>query len=368
MFLAGDFNINLLKSESHLHTENFLNETFSHFHYPTINQPTHFTETNATLIDNIFTNNVIDDYTAGIITTDISDHLPIFYISHEIINSSAKAKTTVSKTVRIINDLTLDTFTCELSAHEWNPRSSDNPDVHYESFVDDFCKLYNKSFPPKVIKTKIHHNKLKPWLTANLIKSIQKKNKLYKKWLKCKSIDSMIKYKRYKNTLTKTLKIAEKMYYSDRFTEIAGDMKRTWNLIRNIISPNNVKSCNITEIKDQDKIINDPNEIANKFNEYFTNIGSNLAKNIPTPAGSFLDYINTTNMQKSLFLNPVTTDEIIDVVNIFSANKASGHDDISPKVIKRIIPLIAEQLACIFNKIASLDPRFARVQLAILAL
>ena len=52
--IAGDFNIDLLKSEVHAPTGEFLNNLTSHSFMPTIFHPTRITATSATLIDNIF--------------------------------------------------------------------------------------------------------------------------------------------------------------------------------------------------------------------------------------------------------------------------------------------------------------------------
>ena len=50
----GDFNIDLLKFESHSATDGFLNTLGSNFFQPYILQPTRITDHSATLIDNIF--------------------------------------------------------------------------------------------------------------------------------------------------------------------------------------------------------------------------------------------------------------------------------------------------------------------------
>ena len=52
--LLGDFNLDLLKFESHPSTENFLNTLGSFYFQPQILQPTRITDHSATLIDNIF--------------------------------------------------------------------------------------------------------------------------------------------------------------------------------------------------------------------------------------------------------------------------------------------------------------------------
>ncbi|CAH3189613.1 unnamed protein product [Porites lobata] len=55
-----------------------MNAFFSHFLYPLISRPTHLTWYSATLIDNIFTNNISASRDNGLIINDLYDHLPIF--------------------------------------------------------------------------------------------------------------------------------------------------------------------------------------------------------------------------------------------------------------------------------------------------
>lgn len=52
----GDFNIDLLKYNSHIGSENFINTLSSFFFQPQILQPTRITDHSSTLIDNIFFN------------------------------------------------------------------------------------------------------------------------------------------------------------------------------------------------------------------------------------------------------------------------------------------------------------------------
>jgi len=77
-FLGGDYNINLLKHDVHTETQNFVNNLFANFSIPLISRPTRFTNSSATLIDNIVTNASHEDCVTGILITDISDHLPVF--------------------------------------------------------------------------------------------------------------------------------------------------------------------------------------------------------------------------------------------------------------------------------------------------
>ena len=80
IFVMGDFHINLLNSESHPESNDFLLMPNSFFLLPYILQPTHITERPATLIDNIFAYTYAMNAISGNLVSKISDHLPQFLI------------------------------------------------------------------------------------------------------------------------------------------------------------------------------------------------------------------------------------------------------------------------------------------------
>ena len=49
--------------------------------FPLIDRPSRITEYSATLIDNIFSNNLNEQKSNGLLKNDISDHLPVFSIT-----------------------------------------------------------------------------------------------------------------------------------------------------------------------------------------------------------------------------------------------------------------------------------------------
>lgn len=78
--ILGDFNLDLLKLDSHPDTENFLNTLGSLSFQPHILQPTRITNHSQTLIDNIFFNSLEHLTLSGNIVYDLTDHLPNFLI------------------------------------------------------------------------------------------------------------------------------------------------------------------------------------------------------------------------------------------------------------------------------------------------
>ena len=76
-----------------------------------------------------------------------------------------------------------------------------------------------------------------------LLKSINKKNKLYKLYLKSPTNENLQKFKTYKNNLNMLIK-SKRMYYFRKLDKAKNNMKETWNEINFIIGKEKRKSRN----------------------------------------------------------------------------------------------------------------------------
>ena len=77
--ICGDFNLDLLNLHDSAPSSSFYNLVNTMSLLPTIRKPTRITDSSCTLIDNILTN-YFEDFVAGIMTIDLTDHLPTFII------------------------------------------------------------------------------------------------------------------------------------------------------------------------------------------------------------------------------------------------------------------------------------------------
>ena len=73
IYIAGDFNFDLLKCSHHQDTANFFNKMTSNLLIPFILIPTKINTKNDTLIDNIFSNQYNPDTISGNLAVNISD-------------------------------------------------------------------------------------------------------------------------------------------------------------------------------------------------------------------------------------------------------------------------------------------------------
>ena len=56
-------------------------------------------------------------------------------------------------------------------------------------------------------------------------------------------------------------------------------MKKTWKGIRGIVNTKKTNLMNTSQIITNNKLIDNPKEVTNTFNNFFTNIGPNTEKN-----------------------------------------------------------------------------------------
>ena len=67
-----------------------------------------------------------------------------------------------------------------------------------------------------------------------------------------------------------------------KLSESQNNLAVIWKAVQEILDLKSNKSNVISQIKNKsDECISDPNEISNKLNSYFSNVGLNLAKNMP---------------------------------------------------------------------------------------
>ena len=291
-YITGDFNLDLLKHESHSITAQFLEALFSYGCLPMITKPTRITAHSATLIDNIFTNNTKVSSKNGLIVSDISDHLPIFSIVTAGRSSGLKNKNYM--TVRDMSEKRTEEFKTKLENTDWEfDKESGDPNASYDVFIEKFTGLFDSCFPFKIVRGKALNSFKKPWLTKALLKSINKKNKLYKQYLRNRRSDAQfLKYKKYKNKLTYLLRIAKKRYYEAQIDKNKDNIKLTWKILNSLINRTEKKSLSYPQLHDNGQDITNPEEIANKFCQYFTSIDPNLASKIPPASKSFREFIN----------------------------------------------------------------------------
>ena len=341
VYLLGDMNINLGdRCSNNLQTQEFRNLLSTYSFTPLIHRPTRITPFSATIIDNIFTNVSSESiiYSRIFATKAYSDHFPIF----STINNKLTENNNKTFKRRNFSEKNISKFRKTVNRSKWYPIYNNTDTGSAFSFFHDVMQLHLRaSFPEEIIEHK-YMNRY-PWLNKSLRASIVKKMSIQSQ-LDPDNDTLHEEYKKYKNNVTSLLRNAELLYYSEQLETNKHDIAKSWKIIKDITGLSSSKSTNvffnINGITVSDKTI-----IAQEFNNFFVNIGPELANSITSTVNP-LSYVN--NVMYSIVISTVSEHEIMQIVSILK-NSSAGWDEIPASVGKKCIQSYIKPLTHIIN-------------------
>ncbi|XP_047990737.1 uncharacterized protein LOC125229839 [Leguminivora glycinivorella] len=345
VIICGDFNIDIM-----IRTRQSIefNTLISSFNLKfAISTPTRLQSN--TCIDNIIHN--IRGVKSDVIDLAISDHTaqilkcpvkPTCILSHWFILKRDFSNSNVQKFINCLKELSFaDVY------------KSNDPNEAYNCFSDQFELFYNLCFP--YIRLKISALNKPKWVTKGIRKCCKRKRTML--W-KCrlepnKSNKSDLKV--YSQRLRKIILSTQKVQNDFYIKNSANKSKATWNIIQS--SKNKRLKDNIAEIIVDNVSITEPTQIAQKFNDYFTDIcdldqlnrthlsdENNLNDNVINPKMTM-----TYNSSNSMFMKPSTPDDIRILINSLKNSKSTGYDGINTVIIKNVANIVSSQISHIVN-------------------
>jgi hypothetical protein len=349
IIIGTDQNFNYLNTETHANTLNLLDTFISAGFLPTITKPTRITYNSSTLIDNIYVRTQsLQTLSSGIITTYISDHLPIFMFLGK--QTSVKKQPIIIK-YRALDNTAIDNIKSELDNINW-----DILDTYHlneaVNFLSTKILITLDLHAPEKTRLISRKNQLRqPWMSSALLNSSKSSDKLFKKSLgKPADSDAHIKYITYRNLFNKAKRASKLNYYSDLLTEYKHDSRKTWSVLNTLTGRKNNK-CKISDSfkLDNGTLLTNPKLINNAFCKYFTEVGSKFAAEIPPPSEPFNKHMPPKS-KTSLFMYPTDPEEINKITSSLKPKTSLGHDRISSKLIKLLSNSIKIPLSKIINK------------------
>ena len=348
--ITGDFNINLSNTSNNV--LNYIDSYTSLGCTQLIKSHTRVVHNQTpSLLDHIYTNFLNTDIMAYTVLSDLSDHFPTI----AFLNLKPPAKHKPTEVVR--RDLSCfdaDRFLSDLQLLVGHSQILSLTDYQaaFEDFISKYEKLINSHAPLKPLSKKSNRNINNPWMNNEIKTLIRKKDKLYKKWLILKTDSSHKSYTSSRNKVTRAIKNAKKIYHSKLFEKIGGNTKLIWKNVNKLVNyKGNHKSTQTQSIQDNSgNIIHNQQLISNNFNDFFINIGENLAKSFPS--NTHLDHSPNSNYfpSKSLFLKPITPTEIESIIKDLKPGKSTPSYCAAIKFLHLASPVISQFLSFIFNK------------------
>jgi len=357
----GDLNINRNNLDNY--TTNYLSILNSNYFNQLISLPTRITNHSSTLIDHMFTN--ISNYfiNCGTISTCIADHLPIFAIFNDLNMHFNKCMSSVKDSMTLNHNL----FVSLIHSIDWSDLYGlADPNLAYNFFIDIFSSNFQNSHFSSS-KCNLKHNTIKkPWVTPAILVDINKRDKLFYKWKRHKlDCDLERKYKDLRNQINNNIKLCKKTYFENKMLSALGNPNLIW---KTIFEATNTKKLNCNLNSPLKLVVNDVEfaddiDIANAFNDYFTNIAHKLKSNLP-PFSISNSNIKCKLIDSSIYLSPVSEIEVIKAIDNLSNKKSTGPDNISNISIKLTKISLAKPLAFIINLIFSTGIFPAKLKIA----
>ena len=167
-----------------------------------------------------------------------------------------------------------------------------------------FTEILDKHAPSKTQRIK---RKYQPeWLTPEILDLIKELNK-------CKLNGNMDAYKTLRNQVSAMIDIAKKETYQFKIEEGKNDPPSFWKIFNEVGMKNkeNDKTIN-SKIKLEENVITNESEVAEVFNNYFTNIASKFKEPIINLDFELLNsFIGSNVPSNTEFLIPFTNQTFI---------------------------------------------------------
>ena len=156
-------------------------------------------------------------------------------------------------------------------------KTHNNPNEMWDFWKHLLASVIDKLAP---LRTKRVKNKRSPWITNELLHEIHKRDSLKKKAASTNDLSIWKQFKDARNKANNLVKKAKRKYFSENLDANKSDPRKSWRLINELQSRQS-KSAKVSKAKTGNQIFTSPGDIAEAFNNHFTNIGQSLAQEIP---------------------------------------------------------------------------------------
>jgi len=343
--ITGDLNIDMAVDNSI--RDKYINSYEIYGFKQLIVTPTRISNTTETIIDHVVTN---ADFDVSCSTEDwsISDHRLIRIQLKSPTDSDDKYDNAQYFDFKRYDKRR---FTDGIRDTNWLGLMTDDLDASYSAFANKFLEITEKNNLIKNVPMK--NKKRKNWVTVGILTSIKKREALYKKSIKNPSnLKLKEDYKRYAKRLKIICYRAKKLFYSNLINNSAGDSKKTWHAVNNLLGRSSKCQRRAPNaIYNNDALITDSKNIGDVMCRHFS--GQAVSYSNVTKSQVYKASNNVVRNCHNMFINPVSEREIINNIKLINTNTRPGIDKIHGRLVEDSIEYIAPFLEVFYNRMIS---------------
>uniref|UniRef100_A0A7M5UYY5 Reverse transcriptase domain-containing protein n=1 Tax=Clytia hemisphaerica TaxID=252671 RepID=A0A7M5UYY5_9CNID len=187
----------------------------------------------------------------------------------------------------------------------------------------------------------------KPWITENILKKSQYKDFLYGKFMKTKCTEVEREYQVARQDIKKETRKSQFLYMRNKFLSTGKNIKKFWENINAFFGRKKTSKYPNTMTYETKNISGNFN-IAQAFNNHYSEVAPNLIKKLPKNSDSNVSKSTPENNSSFLF-QKTTRYEILTLLNKLDNKKSKDLYDFPIDIIKATADLIAEPLSHIIN-------------------
>ena len=341
IILLGDVNINMLQCKNKLKTD--LCETFGLTNL--ITNPTCFKTPSGTLLDPVLVMN------ANRFQNPINQ--PFGYSDfHNLVGCVTKLHVPPQKPVTVLyrnfknfDDIAFNADVARAPFHISEIFDDVNDKIWYVSNL--YKDIINEHAP---LKKRIIRTKQVPYMHSELRKNMYRRNMLKNKYFKHRSPETWQAYCKQRNITTKMRRSAIKSYFLSKCGSRA-TAKDFWNCIKPYMNEKSNHHKHII-LNESNNIITDKGEICEIFNAFFTTVAEEIGEpdSLDISCENFLNAVfekhkdhpsiylineNISSINQEFDFVDATESEVRKIMSKIKPKKATGFDEIPPRLIKQ---------------------------------
>ncbi|MCU7800728.1 MAG: hypothetical protein KZQ70_11410 [gamma proteobacterium symbiont of Lucinoma myriamae] len=340
IYVLGDFNRDLLSEHV---KKSWLDYTESFGLTQIISEATRVTNISKTLIDHIYCNIQENVTFVDVPKIGLSDHFPVFFTRKQ--NSCLPKTKHFTISYRSFKNFDETKFIGELQSVPWDIiHMFDDTDDMLDAWTDLFLEVVDNNVP--IRQHRVKHKNQPRWLTHEILDAIKVRDRH-------KALGLENDYKIWRNKVTHLIRQSKKEKYETYIDQNKQKPGSIYQIFQEVGAGKGQKrQTNIGLLKNGDSHIEDPHEIANTFNDFFVTVASKIKEPVINSSHEKLrEYCNSKLPADTNFkIPPIERDKVLKSLLNVNVSKATGTDNIGPRLLSFAAPYIADEITFICNQ------------------